>query len=117
MLARASQQLARRGFHTTRAQLSSPYHYPEGPLSNLPFNPRKRGYGFTVAYWSFMATGFGLPFGIAGTLHPPLAWLLVVRRLVCLVFDCEKGPGEHAMLRDEREAETVDRRGSMSELC
>lgn len=66
--ARATAQLAaRRALHTTPARLSSPYHYPEGPLSNLPFNPRKRGPGFTIAYWSFCATGFGLPFGIAGT--------------------------------------------------
>ncbi|KAK4242208.1 hypothetical protein C8A03DRAFT_11597 [Achaetomium macrosporum] len=54
---------ARRGFHATRAQLSSPYHYPEGPLSNLPFNPRKKG--FAVGYWTFCVTGFGLPFAIA----------------------------------------------------
>jgi hypothetical protein len=58
---------ARRGFHATRAQLSSPYHYPEGPLSNLPFNPRKRGPGFAIGYWTFCVTGFGLPFAIACT--------------------------------------------------
>lgn len=34
--------VARRGFHSTRVQMSSPYHYPEGPLSNIPFNPRTR---------------------------------------------------------------------------
>ncbi|KAK4040309.1 hypothetical protein C8A01DRAFT_15793 [Parachaetomium inaequale] len=69
--AATSQQLvARRAFTTTRARLSSPYHYPEGPLSNLPFNPRKKGFAFW--YWSFMATGFGLPFGVCvwQTYHP-----------------------------------------------
>ncbi|CAI6338308.1 unnamed protein product [Periconia digitata] len=44
--------VARRGFQTTRAQLSSPYHYPEGPRSNLPFDPLKRGFAFK--YWGFM---------------------------------------------------------------
>ncbi|EAQ86832.1 hypothetical protein F5144DRAFT_607370 [Chaetomium tenue] len=75
MLARATttaarQLVARRAFTTTRARLSSPYHYPEGPLSNIPFNPRKKGFG--IAYWTFMATGFGLPFGISvwQTYHP-----------------------------------------------
>ena len=55
--------VARRAFTTTRARLSSPYHYPEGPLSNLPFNPRKKG--FAVMYWGYMVVGFGAPFGIA----------------------------------------------------
>ncbi|GAB1313496.1 Cytochrome c oxidase assembly protein cox15 [Madurella fahalii] len=77
MLARAAvapavrATVARRaGFHTTRAQLASPYHYPEGPLSNIPFNPRKRG--FALGYWSFCVVGFTLPFGIAAwqTYHP-----------------------------------------------
>jgi cytochrome c oxidase subunit 7c len=74
--------VARRGFQSTRAQFSSPYHYPEGPRSNLPFDPLKRGFAFK--YWGFMgtprwpataeydhaltatATGFGLPFALAG---------------------------------------------------
>lgn len=72
--------VARRGFQSTRAQLSSPYHYPEGPRSNLPFDPLKKGFAFK--YWGFMgelgwvsmahsaltaaATGFLLPFGLAG---------------------------------------------------
>lgn len=60
----ANQLVARRAFTTTRARLSSPYHYPEGPLSNLPFNPRTKGFAFW--YWSFMATGLGLPFAVAG---------------------------------------------------
>jgi cytochrome c oxidase subunit 7c len=87
MLARATFRAAsapalvsRRGFQSTRAQLGSPYHYPEGPRSNLPFDPLKRGFAFK--YWGFMgepycaaiaaqeltatATGFGLPFGLAG---------------------------------------------------
>ncbi|KAK3986641.1 hypothetical protein QBC44DRAFT_247822 [Cladorrhinum sp. PSN332] len=69
MLARAAIRaaprnvVARRGFQTTRAQLSSPYHYPDGPLSNIPFNPRKKG--FAIKYWTYCAVGFGLPFGIA----------------------------------------------------
>ncbi|KAF1820250.1 uncharacterized protein K489DRAFT_433682 [Dissoconium aciculare CBS 342.82] len=53
----------RRAFSTTRAQFGSPYHYPEGPRNNLPFNPLTRF--FFVRYWLFMATGFFLPFGIA----------------------------------------------------
>ncbi|PVI07871.1 hypothetical protein DM02DRAFT_550019 [Periconia macrospinosa] len=61
--AAAPSLVARRGFQTTRAQLSSPYHYPEGPRSNLPFDPLKKGFAFK--YWGFMATGFGLPFGLA----------------------------------------------------
>ncbi|KAK2813112.1 hypothetical protein FQN50_000789 [Emmonsiellopsis sp. PD_5] len=55
--------LGRRGFHSTRAQMSSPFHYPEGPRTNIPFNPMTRF--FFWRYWAFMATGFGLPFGIA----------------------------------------------------
>jgi cytochrome c oxidase subunit 7c len=36
--------LQRRPFHSSRARLAgdSPFHYPEGPRSNLPFNPRGR---------------------------------------------------------------------------
>lgn len=59
MLARASFRaasapslVARRGFQSSRAQLSSPYHYPEGPRSNLPFDPLKKGFAFK--YWGFM---------------------------------------------------------------
>lgn len=58
--------VARRAFSTTRAQLSSPYHYPEGPRSNLPFNTKTRFFG--VRYWAFMLTGFFAPVGIASTL-------------------------------------------------
>ncbi|KAF2471629.1 uncharacterized protein BDR25DRAFT_260122 [Lindgomyces ingoldianus] len=55
--------IARRGFQSTRAQLSSPYHYPEGPRSNLPFNPLTKWFAFR--YWAFCATGFSLPFLLA----------------------------------------------------
>ena len=44
--------VARRGFQSTRAQFASPYHYPEGPRSNLPFDPLKKGFAFK--YWGFM---------------------------------------------------------------
>lgn len=72
----ATRAVARRGFHTTRAQQSSPYHYPEGPYTNLPFNTKTRF--FAVRYWTFMAVGFGAPFGIAGafffSFFFPLLW-------------------------------------------
>jgi cytochrome c oxidase subunit 7c len=60
--------VARRGFQTTRARLSSPYHYPEGAYSNIPFNPRKKT--FPILFWTFMGAGFFAPFGISG------AWFL-----------------------------------------
>ncbi|KAM6538321.1 hypothetical protein FALCPG4_000193 [Fusarium falciforme] len=60
--------VTKRGFQTTRARLSSPYHYPEGAYSNIPFNPRSKWFG--VGFWTFMATGFFAPFGISG------AWFL-----------------------------------------
>lgn len=44
--------VSRRGFHSTRAQMSSPYHYPEGPRNNIPFNPMTKF--FAVRYWGFM---------------------------------------------------------------
>ena len=70
MLSRAATRtttslVSRRGFHATRARMSSPYHYPEGPYTNIPFNPKSKWFG--LGYWSFMATGFFAPFGIAGT--------------------------------------------------
>ena len=68
--------VSRRGFHATRARLSSPYHYPEGPYSNLPFNPRKKGFAF--GYWTFIATGFFAPFGIAGESRKTLFLALVL---------------------------------------
>ncbi len=69
MLSRAATRattamVTRRGFHASRAQFSSPYHYPEGPLSNLPFNPRSKAFFFR--YWGAMAAFFFAPFGITG---------------------------------------------------
>lgn len=61
-----SRAVTRRGFHATRAQLSSPYHYPEGPYSNIPFNPKSKW--FPLGFWSFCAVGFFTPFGISGAL-------------------------------------------------
>ncbi|GAM82829.1 hypothetical protein ANO11243_008150 [Dothideomycetidae sp. 11243] len=46
------QTFGRRAFSSTRSQLGSPYHYPEGPRSNLPFNPLTKF--FAVRYWGFM---------------------------------------------------------------
>ena len=43
---------ARRAFSSTRGQFASPYHYPEGPRNNIPFNPLTRF--FAVRYWAFM---------------------------------------------------------------
>ncbi|KAF9871221.1 cytochrome-c oxidase chain VIIc [Colletotrichum karsti] len=71
MLARAAARavpqtrtvVARRGFQTTRAQMSSPYHYPEGPYSNIPFNPKSKFFG--VGFWTYSFVGFFAPFGIA----------------------------------------------------
>ncbi|KAF5540108.1 elongator complex 1 [Fusarium phyllophilum] len=68
MLSRAAARtttslVTKRGFQTTRARMSSPYHYPEGAYSNIPFNPRSKWFG--LGYWTFMATGFFAPFGIA----------------------------------------------------
>ncbi|KAI0884628.1 cytochrome c oxidase subunit VIIc [Annulohypoxylon maeteangense] len=59
---RITSLISRRAFHATRARLSSPYHYPEGPYSNLPFNPKTRFFAFR--FWGYMATGFFAPFGI-----------------------------------------------------
>ncbi|EEA27873.1 Cytochrome c oxidase assembly protein cox15 [Talaromyces marneffei ATCC 18224] len=55
--------VTRRAFTTTRAQLASPYHYAEGPRSNIPFNPKTKYFFFR--YWGFMIAGFGAPFAIA----------------------------------------------------
>ncbi|EZF34758.1 hypothetical protein TMEN_5079 [Trichophyton mentagrophytes] len=59
----AASIISRRGFHSTRTQLASGFHYPEGPRSNIPFNPLTKF--FFVRYWAFMFTGFTLPFAIA----------------------------------------------------
>lgn len=73
----ATSMVTKRGFHATRARLSSPYHYPEGPYSNIPFNPKSKLFG--VCYWSFMATGFFAPFGIAGECFGIRLWRLILR--------------------------------------
>jgi len=83
--------IARRGFSSTRTQFASPYHYPEGPRSNIPFNPLTKY--FALRFWGFMgmwaerctdssfanirtAIGFFGPFGIAGEhFHVPKASL------------------------------------------
>ncbi|KAL9635097.1 MAG: hypothetical protein Q9164_003681 [Protoblastenia rupestris] len=49
---KAPSTIVRRSFRTSSARLSSPYHYPEGPLSNIPFNPRTRFFWFR--YWGTM---------------------------------------------------------------
>ncbi|KAJ5326025.1 hypothetical protein MYU51_000821 [Penicillium brevicompactum] len=59
----ATSFVARRGFSTTRTQLGSPYHYAEGPRTNIPFNPLTKF--FFLRYWGFMIAGFGAPFAIA----------------------------------------------------
>ncbi|TGZ83791.1 hypothetical protein EX30DRAFT_298756, partial [Ascodesmis nigricans] len=51
-----------RNFHASAVRQGG-YHYPEGPRSNLPFNPMTRF--FAVRYIAFCTVGFGLPFGIA----------------------------------------------------
>jgi len=61
---RITSLVSRRAFHATRARLSSPYHYPEGPYSNLPFNTKTRFFAFR--FWAYCLTGFCAPFGIAG---------------------------------------------------
>ena len=87
--ASAPSLVARRGFQSTRAQMASPYHYPEGPRSNLPFDPLKRGFAFKYwgfmgkLYWSSMAervltatgTGFALPFLLAGEFPNPTSYM------------------------------------------
>lgn len=77
--------VARRGFQTTRAQLSSPYHYAEGPYTNVPFNTKTRF--FKLRYWSFMAVGFGLPFAISGeprSFYSPLSISLCLSLAISL---------------------------------
>ncbi|KAI5809601.1 hypothetical protein DFH27DRAFT_152876 [Peziza echinospora] len=60
--ARAGAVVPRRGLHATPSRLGG-YHYPEGPRSNLPFNPLTRF--FALRYIAYCVTGFGLPFAIA----------------------------------------------------
>ncbi len=62
---RSSKAVAgRRAFHATPSRFSTPYHYPEGPYTNIPFNPRKKTFG--LKYWTSMVVAFSAPFGIAG---------------------------------------------------
>lgn len=49
----AGQVLGRRTFHATPRTAASPYHYPEGPRSNIPFDPLTKF--FAVRYWGFMS--------------------------------------------------------------
>lgn len=51
----ATQTVARRAFSSSARRMDSPYHYPEGPRSNLPFNPKTRF--FWLRYWTFMSMG------------------------------------------------------------
>ncbi|EWC45732.1 hypothetical protein DRE_05069 [Drechslerella stenobrocha 248] len=55
--------MTRRNFSTSASRMSSPYHYPTGPRSNIPFNPLSRF--FALRFIAFCSIGFGLPFGIA----------------------------------------------------
>lgn len=99
----ANTLVARRGFSTTRAQLASPYHYAEGPRTNIPFNPLTRF--FAVRYWLYMsmllqlkefgllivdssAVGFGTPFVVAGMFFELLShWM----RWVLNIFFFQSG--------------------------
>lgn len=75
---RATTQVAgRRAFHATRPRMSSPYHYSEGPYSNIPFDPKKKR--FPILFWGYCITGFSAPFLIAGP-SPP--------RIPCRVLSC-----------------------------
>ncbi|KAF2461619.1 cytochrome-c oxidase chain VIIc-like protein [Lineolata rhizophorae] len=67
--------VARRGFQSTRARFDSPYHYPEGPRSNLPFDPLKKG--FVVKFWTVCGVAFALPFGVAVWQTKKNEWLAV----------------------------------------
>lgn len=82
---RATTQVAgRRGFHATRIQRSSPYHYPEGPYTNIPFDPKKKT--FPLLFWGYCVTGFSAPFLIAGASprHPLCSRAIL--RLQWLIF-------------------------------
>jgi len=82
MLSRSTMRvntIARRGFHTTRPQLSSPYHYPEGPRNNIPFNPMTRFFAFR--YWTFMGMAVLLPHDLALLNNPQLSASALLSRL------------------------------------
>ncbi|KAK6499215.1 hypothetical protein TWF506_003843 [Arthrobotrys conoides] len=53
----------RQNFSTSAPRMSSPYHYPSGPRSNLPFDPLNKFFG--VKFVAFCTIGFALPFGIS----------------------------------------------------
>jgi len=94
MLARAALRaqpaaVARRGFQTSRiargghepmASGQSPYHYPEGPRSNLPFDPLKKG--FAIKFWTYA----GKP--DAATLPGKLLTVTNSRRLRSALWPC-----------------------------
>jgi cytochrome c oxidase subunit 7c len=62
MLARSTQTLGRRAFSTTRVMRSG--HYPEGPGTNIPFNPKTRF--FWARYWGFMGMAAAFVWPIDG---------------------------------------------------
>ena len=73
--------VSRRGFHATRARLSSPYHYPDGPYTNLPFNPKTRF--FALRFFLYCATGFSIPFLISSTSFVFAPWRFCVLGRAC----------------------------------
>lgn len=78
-----TQVTGRRGFHATRPRMISPYHYAEGPYTNIPFNPKAKT--FPILFWGYAATGFGLPFMIASAWCRPFA-MVHSRRLTDLFY-------------------------------
>lgn len=82
---RATTQVAgRRTFHATRIQRSSPYHYPEGPYTNIPFDPKKKT--FPILFWGYCALGFGAPFMIASASSPSHASSILSLALVVVMW-------------------------------
>jgi len=86
----ATRQVARRGFSTTRPLYDSPFHYPEGPRSNLPFNPKTKF--FWLRYWGFMGKSWllgDIQYILKTLQRPdslfPLAWL------VCSIAEAGEG--------------------------
>ncbi len=71
----APARIARRGFHSAPLRLSSPYHYPTGPRSNLPFNPLTRFFG--LRYWGTMGR-------LASSTIPPELFLSFKQRFSSL---------------------------------
>jgi cytochrome c oxidase subunit 7c len=51
----AARQAPRRNFHATPAR-NGGYHYPEGPRSNLPFDPLAKGFGIKFIAYAGMCT-------------------------------------------------------------